>query len=208
MPRRAASAFILATNASSLPPVSSASAIDASLPDWMIMPRTSSSTETARRGSMNIREPSARHARCGNIHHLRRRNRLRAKLAEDQVRRHELGQRRGIAALVGVDALERLAARHIGQHMRGRRDRRRRNGGRGHGDGGGSRRGLRNARRGNGERRGSERGKKRVSGHMRREGRTIIPVRRWGARNVRRDLEACRRCDRVSAADARASRRR
>jgi len=41
----------------------SASAIEASLPDWMIMPRSNSSTETARRGSMNIREPSARQAR-------------------------------------------------------------------------------------------------------------------------------------------------
>ena len=67
MPRRAASVFIFATNASSLPPASSASAIDASLPDCTIMPRSNSSTDTARRGSMNMREPSARHARSDTL---------------------------------------------------------------------------------------------------------------------------------------------
>ncbi len=55
---------MVATKASSVPPTTSASAIDASLPDWTIMPRRSSSTETARRGSMNMRDPSAFHARC------------------------------------------------------------------------------------------------------------------------------------------------
>ena len=53
-----------ATNASSLPPTSSARAIDASLPDCTIMPFISSSTVTDLRGSMNMREPSAFHAFC------------------------------------------------------------------------------------------------------------------------------------------------
>jgi len=64
MPSRAVSAFIFATNASSLPPTSSASAIDASLPDCTIIPRSSSSTVTGMRGSMNMREPSAFQAAC------------------------------------------------------------------------------------------------------------------------------------------------
>src|SRR5690349_521464 len=51
------------TNSSSLPDTSSASAIAASLPDCTISPRTSSSTVTALRGSMNMREPAAFHAR-------------------------------------------------------------------------------------------------------------------------------------------------
>ena len=61
-PMRFASAFMRATKAASLPATSSASAIDASLPDCTIIPCISSSTDTARRGSMNIREPSACHA--------------------------------------------------------------------------------------------------------------------------------------------------
>ena len=61
-PRRFASAFIRAANAASEPATSSASATDASLPDCTIIPWISSSTDTALRGSMNIREPSARHA--------------------------------------------------------------------------------------------------------------------------------------------------
>ena len=44
--------------------VASATAIEASLPDWMMTPWSSSSTDTAFRGSMNIREPSAFHACC------------------------------------------------------------------------------------------------------------------------------------------------
>ena len=44
--------------------MSSASAIDASLPDWMMTPWRSSSTVTVLRGSMNMREPSVFHARC------------------------------------------------------------------------------------------------------------------------------------------------
>jgi hypothetical protein len=63
-PSRVASRFICSTNFSSLPAMSSASAIDASLPDWMMTPCRSSSTVTALRGSMNMREPSAFHARC------------------------------------------------------------------------------------------------------------------------------------------------
>src|SRR6185295_4575965 len=61
-PRRVDSEFIRSANAASLPATSSASAIAASLPDCTIVPRSSSSTETAFRGSMNIREPSACHA--------------------------------------------------------------------------------------------------------------------------------------------------
>jgi len=52
------------TNAASLPEMSSASAMQASLPDWITMPRISSSTVTALRGSRYMREPGARHARC------------------------------------------------------------------------------------------------------------------------------------------------
>ena len=63
MPRRAASRFIICTNASSLPATASASAMHASLPDCTTMPRISSSTVTGLRGSMNMREPEAFHAR-------------------------------------------------------------------------------------------------------------------------------------------------
>jgi hypothetical protein len=36
--------------------------MQASLPDWTIAPRSSSSTVTGLRGSMNMREPAACHA--------------------------------------------------------------------------------------------------------------------------------------------------
>jgi hypothetical protein len=63
MPSRCACAFIICANASSLPAISSASAMHASLPDCTIMPRINSSTVTGFLGSMNVREPSAFHAR-------------------------------------------------------------------------------------------------------------------------------------------------
>jgi hypothetical protein len=66
-PRRAASAFIFSANAASLPAMSSASAIEASLPDCTIIPRRSSSTLTAFFGSTNIREPSACHAAVDTV---------------------------------------------------------------------------------------------------------------------------------------------
>src|ERR1700682_6105358 len=63
IPRRAASRFITCTNTSSLPATASASAMQASLPDWITIPRISSSTFTGRRGWMNMRDPGARQAR-------------------------------------------------------------------------------------------------------------------------------------------------
>ena len=62
IPRRAASLFMRSTNASSEPASVSASAIAASLPETTIIPWSNSSTLTAFFGSMNMREPSARHA--------------------------------------------------------------------------------------------------------------------------------------------------
>src|ERR1700682_6391739 len=62
IPIRAASRFIRSTNASAEPAVTSANAIAASLPDCTISPCSSSSTDTAFLGSMNILDPSARHA--------------------------------------------------------------------------------------------------------------------------------------------------
>ncbi|KAG0910900.1 hypothetical protein G6F32_016796 [Rhizopus arrhizus] len=62
MPRRSASWFISDAKAASLPPTASASATEASLPDWTIMPWFSSSTVTGLRGSMNMREPPVRQA--------------------------------------------------------------------------------------------------------------------------------------------------
>ena len=62
IPSRAASLFMRSTNASSEPAVVSASAMAASLPDTAIMPCSNSSTLTAFFGSMNMREPSTRHA--------------------------------------------------------------------------------------------------------------------------------------------------
>ena len=62
MPRRCASRFIICANTSSEPPMASASAMQASLPDCTIMPRMSWSTETGFFGSMNMREPLARQA--------------------------------------------------------------------------------------------------------------------------------------------------
>ena len=58
MPRRCASSFISVTNCPSLPPTSSASAIAASLPDWMIIPYTRSCTDTGLFASMNMRDSS------------------------------------------------------------------------------------------------------------------------------------------------------
>jgi hypothetical protein len=62
MPRRCASRFIICAKTSSEPPIASASAMHASLPDCTIMPRINSSTVTGRLGSMNMREPLAFHA--------------------------------------------------------------------------------------------------------------------------------------------------
>ena len=92
----------VSTNAASLPATSSASAIDASLPDCTIMPCRSSST---RHRLARLDE----HARAfglpralRHVDHLRRRDRLVAQRAEHDVRGHQLGERRRIAALVGI----------------------------------------------------------------------------------------------------------
>ena len=47
--------------------MASASAMQASLPDWMIMPRNNSLTVTGLFGSMNMREPLAFHARSETL---------------------------------------------------------------------------------------------------------------------------------------------
>src|ERR1700676_3001112 len=62
MPILVASRFIRSTNAPSEPAVTSANAIAASFPDCTISPCSSSSTDTDFLGSMNILDPSARHA--------------------------------------------------------------------------------------------------------------------------------------------------
>ena len=56
-PQACACRFIIATNWSSVPPTASASATDASLPDWTIMPCSSSCTVGVIVVSMNISEP-------------------------------------------------------------------------------------------------------------------------------------------------------
>jgi hypothetical protein len=61
-PSERAVSFISATNASTEPETCSASATLASLPDWMSMPRTRSSTSTSEFTSMNIRVPPMRQA--------------------------------------------------------------------------------------------------------------------------------------------------
>ena len=53
---------MMSANRSSLPATCSAKAILASFPDWTIMPINRSSTETFFPTSINILEPSARHA--------------------------------------------------------------------------------------------------------------------------------------------------
>ena len=63
MPMRSASLFMRSTNAGSDPAMASASAMQASFPDWMIIPCSSSSTVTGFLGSMNMREPETRQAR-------------------------------------------------------------------------------------------------------------------------------------------------
>ncbi len=63
MPRRRAYSFINSAKAASVPAVYSARATEASLPDWMIMPRISWSTRTRVPTSMNMREPPVRQAR-------------------------------------------------------------------------------------------------------------------------------------------------
>src|SRR6267378_2110314 len=63
MPRRPASRFMRSTNAGSEPATASARAMQASLPDWTIIPCKSSSTVTGFLGSINMREPAVRHAR-------------------------------------------------------------------------------------------------------------------------------------------------
>ena len=57
MPSSRALAFISATKALSEPEMPSASTMQASLPDWMIMPRSRSSTRTSLPSSTNILEP-------------------------------------------------------------------------------------------------------------------------------------------------------
>ena len=59
MPRRWASRFIRCAKTASLPATASASAIEASFPDWTIMPLSNSSTLAGLLGSINIREPIA-----------------------------------------------------------------------------------------------------------------------------------------------------
>ena len=59
MPNSAARAFIISAKLSSVPAMPSASVIAASLPDWMIMPRSRSSTRTWLLSFRNIAEPCA-----------------------------------------------------------------------------------------------------------------------------------------------------
>ena len=63
MPSFCACLVISCANKSSDPAIASASAIDASLPLCTIMPRISGSTAGVCLGSINMREPSAFHAR-------------------------------------------------------------------------------------------------------------------------------------------------
>ena len=81
--------------------------------------------------------PRALGAPCalGHRHRLRRRDRPGLQRGEGEVRGHQLGERRGVAALVGVLRDDRLAARPVDEDVRRRGDRRGR-GGAGHrGDG-------------------------------------------------------------------------
>ncbi len=66
-PRRCASRFISATNASSEPATASASATAASLPDCTIMPRRRSGTATDFPAAMNMRDPEAFAAACETV---------------------------------------------------------------------------------------------------------------------------------------------
>ena len=63
MPKSLAWAFIISTKRSAVPPIPSASAIVASLPDCTTMPLIKSSTGTFILGSMNMREPGIFQAR-------------------------------------------------------------------------------------------------------------------------------------------------
>ena len=128
MPSRAASLFMRSTNASSDPAIVSASAIAASLPDCTIIPCSNSSTLTAFFGSMNMREPSARHALADTVTICEGASCLVLEGTKDQVRGHQLGQRRGFARLVGVLRDQRLAAEDVDQQIGLGGDRRRRHG--------------------------------------------------------------------------------
>ena len=55
--------FIIAANWSSLPPMASASATEASLPDWITMPLNKSSTDTPLFTGTKLRDPWVRQAR-------------------------------------------------------------------------------------------------------------------------------------------------
>ena len=61
-PSSFAFSVIRSANAASVPASASAKTMQASLPDWMIMPRTRSSTGTRSPTLTNISEPSTRHA--------------------------------------------------------------------------------------------------------------------------------------------------
>ena len=63
MPSSRAFSFARSAKAVSLPASASAKTMQASLPDWMIMPRSRSSTPTRSPTLTNISEPSIRQAR-------------------------------------------------------------------------------------------------------------------------------------------------
>ena len=64
---RCAVRFIIAAKASSVPPIASASATEASLPDWITMPLNSSSTSTPLFTGTKLREPWVRQARSDTV---------------------------------------------------------------------------------------------------------------------------------------------
>ena len=64
---RCAVRFIVAAKASSVPPMASASATEASLPDWITMPLNRSSTDTPLFTGTKLREPWVRQARSDTV---------------------------------------------------------------------------------------------------------------------------------------------
>ena len=71
--------------------------------------------DTAFFGSMNMREPSARHALSDTVTICEGMSSLSLQRAEDEVRGHQLGQRRRLARFVGVLRDQRLPAQDVEQ---------------------------------------------------------------------------------------------
>ena len=115
MPMRCASRFIICTNASSDPAMASASAMQASLPDCMIMPCNSSSTLTGLFGSMNMREPGCFQARSDTATTWSGVSVFCLSAPKDDVGGHQLGQRGRFDAFVLVGAGDRLATGEVVQ---------------------------------------------------------------------------------------------